>query len=224
MQSISVKVPEILKPPTSYMTPLTSQIKIFTAVDHILISYDMRNLSKFYASSGNAEKAAYALLKLEKDSSITILTGFCVTERFVNNKKVPVAETDGPPDTAVAGKTLRKLFYRVSYVADPVTCNVLRACLKAIKAADTCVHEFYSHHDEKEQIAEAQRLINQLKPKAMLAGELCSRKWNDGVRHNMKGKNINHWNPPLMKCSSNLKVKVLSSQLMMVVMKLAWPI
>ncbi|CAF1284892.1 unnamed protein product [Rotaria sordida] len=192
-----VKVPEIVKSPISYITSLTSQTKTFTPVDHILASYDMRNLSKFYAPPGSAENAAYALLKLEKDSPITILTGLCVTARLVDSEKVPVVETDGPPGAVLAGETLRKLSYCVSYVADPVTCNVLRACLKSIKADDNCVHEFYTGHDEKEQVAEAHRLINQLKPKTMIAGELCSRSWNDGIRRNMKGENINDWNPPV---------------------------
>ncbi|CAF2076882.1 unnamed protein product [Rotaria magnacalcarata] len=174
-----------------------SQTKSFTAVDHILASYDMRNLSKFYAPPGSVEKAAYALLNLEKGSSITILTGFCVTERLVDGKRVPIAETDGPPGAVLAGETLRQLSYHVSYVADPITCNVLRACLKSIEANDNCVHEFNSRHDEKEQVAEAHRLINMLKPKAMVAGELCSRNWNDGVRRNMRGTNINNWNPPV---------------------------
>lgn len=178
-------------------TSLTSQLKTFTAVDYILASYDMRSLSKFYAPPGSVEKAAYALLKLEKGSSITILTGFCVTERLVDGKKMPVAETDGPPGAALAGETLRKLSYRVSYVADPITCNVLRACLQSIEVNDDCVHEFYSCHDGKEQVAEANRLLNELKPKAMLAGELCSRNWNDGIRRNMRGININDWNPPV---------------------------
>ena len=174
-----------------------SQTETWTAVDHILHSYDMRQLSAFYAPPGSAEKAAYALLTLEKGSSITILTGFCVTERLVDGRTVPVAETDGPPGAVLAGETLRKLSYDVSYVADPVTCDVLRACLKSIEADDACVHTFDSRHDEKEQVAEAQRLIDELKPKAMLAGELCSRSWYDGIRRNMKGTNINQWNPPV---------------------------
>ena len=181
----------------SDITSLTSETKPFTPVDHILASYAMRNVSKFYAPSGSAETAARALLKLEKNSSIIILTGFCVTERLVDGKKVPVAETDGPPGAVLAGETLRKLSYHVSYVADPVTCEILRACLKSIKVNDNYVHEFYSRHDEKEQIAEAHRLINQLKPKAMLAGELSSRSWIDGIRRNMRGMNINDWNPPV---------------------------
>ncbi len=189
-QLTRVEIPTIAKSSTSHITS-------FTAVDHILASYDMRNLSKFYAPPGSAEKAAYTLLKLEKRSPITILTGFCVTERLVDGKKIPVAETDGPPGAVLAGETLRKLSYRVSYVADPITCHVLRACLKSIEANDDCVHEFYSCHDEKEQIAEAHRLINELKPKAMLAGELCSRNWNDGIRRNMRGADINDWNPPV---------------------------
>ena len=174
-----------------------SSAKPLTPVDRILASYDMRNLSKFYASPGSAEQAAYALLKLEKGSSITILTGFCVTEKIVDSKKIPVAETDGPPGAVLAGETLRKLSYRVSYVADPITCTVLRACLKSIEADDHCVHEFNSSYEEKEQIAEARRLIDELKPKAMLAGELCSRNWSDGIRRNMRGINVNDWNPPV---------------------------
>lgn len=171
--------------------------KSWTPVDCILASYDMRNLSKFYASPGSAEQAARALLKLEKGSAITILTGFCVTEKMVDGKKIPVAETDGPPGAVLAGETLRKLSYCVSYVADPVTCTVLRACLKSINADDNCVHEFNSSHEENEQIAEACRLIDRLKPKAILAGELCSRNWNDGIRRNMRGINVNDWNPPV---------------------------
>ncbi|CAF0857656.1 unnamed protein product [Rotaria sp. Silwood1] len=196
-QLMNVKVPEIVKLPTSYMRAITSQTKEFTPVDHILASYDMRNLSKFYAPPGSAEKAAYALLSLEKGSPITILTGFCVTAKLVDSKKTPVAETDGPPGAVLAGETLRKLSYSVSYVADPITCNVLRACLKSIQVADNCVHEFIARHDEKEQVEEAHRLINELKPKAMITGELSSRSWHDGIRRNMRGANINDWNPPV---------------------------
>lgn len=176
---------------------VVSPAKLLTPVDYILASYDMRNLSKFYAPPGSAEKAAYALLQLEKGSSIIVLTGFCVTEKLVDGKMIPVAETDGPPGAVLAGETLRKLDYRVFYVADPITCTVLRACLKSIGADDSCVHEFHSHHDEKEQITEAHRIINELQPKAMLAGELSSRNWNDGIRRNMRGRNINHWNSPV---------------------------
>ena len=179
------------------MSHTQTQTPKLTAVDHILGSYDMRNLSTFYAPPGNAEKAAYTLLALEKGSAIIILTGFCVTERLVGGKKIPVAETDGPPGAVLAGETLRKLSYEVSYVADPITCDILRACLKSIKANDDCVHEFNSRHDAKEQLAEANRLINQLKPRAMLAGELCSRSWSDGLRRSMRGVNINDWNPPV---------------------------
>ena len=192
-----VSISTNLKTPTFPITSITSVTKAFTAVDYILASYDMRKLSRFYAPPGNAEKAAHALLQIEKGSSIVILTGFCVTERLVNSKMIPVAETDGPPGAVLAGEALGKLSYHVSYVADPVTSNVLRACLKSINASDTDVYEFHSRHDEAEQIAEAHRLINQLKPKAMLAGELCSRSWSDGIRRNMKGMNINNWNPPV---------------------------
>jgi hypothetical protein len=173
------------------------QTEAWTAVDRILCSYDMRNLSTFYAPPGSVEKAGHALQALEKGSAVTILTGFCVTERLVDGRNVPVAETDGPPGAVLAGETLRKLSYDVSYVADPVTCNVLRACLKAVGADDACVHAFDSIHDETEQLAEAHRLIGQLQPKAMLAGELCSRNWYDGIRRNMRGTNINAWNPPV---------------------------
>ena len=136
---------------------LKLQTTVYTAVDYILASYNMRGLSKFYAPPGSAEKAASTLLKLEKHSPITILTGFCVTERLVDSKMIPVAETDGPPGAVLAGETLRKLSYRVSYVADPITCTVLRACLRSIKADDNCVYEFNSHHDENEQERKAKR-------------------------------------------------------------------
>lgn len=179
------------------MASVKSQIDTFTPVDYILSSYDMRNLSKFYAPPGSTEKAAYTLLKLKKGSSIIILTGFCVTTRLVSNETVPVAETDGPPGAVLLGETLRKLSYHISYVADPITCNILRACLTSIKVDCNCVYEFNTRHDEKEQMVEAQRLINQLKPKAMVAGELCSRNWNDGVRRNMRGIDINDLNPPV---------------------------
>jgi hypothetical protein len=195
----------MVKPSTFSIASLPPQIAGFTPVDYLLASYDMRNLSKFYAPPGNAEKAAHALLKLEKGSSITVLTGFCVTERLVDGKKVPVAETDGPPGAVLAGETLRKLGYNVSYIADPVTCNVLRACLKSVEANDNCVHEFYSRHVENEQVVEAHRLINQLKPETMLAGELCSRSWYDGIRRNMRGANVNDWNPPVDEMLAQFK-------------------
>ena len=143
------KLLENVKPPTSYITALRSQAKPRTPVDHILASYDMRNLSKFYAPPGSAEKAACVLLKLEKDSPITILTGFCVTARLVNSETIPVPETDGPPGAVLIGETLRKLSYRVAYVADPITCNVLCACSKSIKVDYIYVHEFDARHDEK---------------------------------------------------------------------------
>lgn len=168
-----------------------------SAVDRILASYDMRNLSKFYASPASVEQAASTLLKFDKGSSIVILTGFCVTETCIDDKMIPVAETDGPPGAILAGETLRKLSYDVSYVADPVTCRILRACLKAVDGNETNVYEFISSHDDTEQIVEARRLIDKLHPKAMLAGELSSRNWKDGIRRNMRGADINRWNPPV---------------------------
>ena len=192
-QATDMEADKTANNPISVVPPAKS----LTPVDYILASYDMRNISKFYAPPGSAEKAARALLKLEKGSSIIVLTGFCVTEKLIDGKTIPVAETDGPPGAVLAGETLRKLAYRVSYVADPITCTVLRACLKSLEADDSCVHEFHSSHDEKEQIVEARRLINELQPKAMLAGELSSRNWKDGIRRNMRGRNINEWNLPV---------------------------
>ena len=195
----------MIKLSTDCMASVPVEVARFTPVDHLLASYDMRNLSQFYAPPGNAEKAAQALLKLEKGSSITVLTGFCVTEALVDDKKVPVSETDGPPGAVLAGETLRKLGYNVSYVADPITCNILCACLKSIEANDNCVHQFYSRHDESEQVIEAHRLLNQLKPKAMLVGELCSRNWYDGTRRNMRGLNIDDLNPPVDEMLAQFK-------------------
>lgn len=157
----------------------------------------MRNLSNFYSSPGSVEKAARALLKLAKGSNITILTGFCVTEKIVNGECLPVPETDGPPGAIVAGETLRKLSFNVSYVSDSATCAVLRHCLRTVNITGQCVHEFNSEHHPYKQVIEAKRLIDQLQPQAMIAGELCSRNWNDGTRRNMRGINVNHWNPPV---------------------------
>ena len=169
----------------------------WSPIDYILASYDMRNLSNFYPAPASVEHAAHRLLELDPGASIVILTGFCVTETLIEGEMVPVCETDGPPGAVLAGETLRQLSYNVSYVADPVTAGILRACLKSVNGDGEGVHEFVSSHNEVERIAEAQRLIDQLKPQAMLAGELASRNWYDGIRRNMRGTDIDRWNPPV---------------------------
>jgi hypothetical protein len=81
-------------------------------------------------------------------------------------------------------------------IAESQYCHI-HATLRSIIVNDDCVYEFNSAHNENEQIAEAHRLINLTQPTAMIAGELSSRSWNDGIRRNMRGTNINDWNAPV---------------------------
>jgi glutamate racemase len=134
---------------------------------------------------GGVEAAARVL---EDRQNVMLVTGFSVD--------VGKPETDGPPGTALLGRILRQSGKQVSYVVDEANAPVLRATLEALGEPVENIHIFRAGHEGSQASEQAASLLDQVKPDAVMAIELPARNV-EGVRRNMRGLNINDYNPPL---------------------------
>ncbi|RFP09331.1 MULTISPECIES: glutamate cyclase domain-containing protein [unclassified Duganella] len=159
-----------------------------SAIDKLMASYDMRNLSKFF-QPGGVERSAEALLQ-PHITKVMLLTGFSV------DKGLP--ETDGPPGTATLGHALQQLGKTVTYVTDSTNLPLMKAAVKALNpdAAQYTKFETFDVAHGAGARGHADAMLDKHQPDAVVAIELPARA-DDGVRRNMRGLDINPFNPPL---------------------------
>ncbi|MGH7278591.1 MAG: DUF4392 domain-containing protein [Candidatus Rokuibacteriota bacterium] len=147
-------------------------------VDPILaLDPGARGIAAFFARGG-ALAAAPTLLRARR---VLLTTGFAVADG--------VAETDGPPGTAVLGRALRLLGAQVRYVTDAVTVPLLEAALKAL---DEPV-DILTYRGEP---GAAPALLQRERPTHLVAVERPGR-GRDGDYRNARGESVARWNAPL---------------------------
>ena len=153
-------------------------------------AYTQRRLDQFHVEGG-VSRAAAALGNANK---IMILTGFNVDLKE-NGKPLP--ETDGPPGAAMLAISAARLGKIVTMVTDNANKNVVKKALEAIDkdaAANIKLKTFEKKGEEA--VASSKRLLNRVKPDAVVALELPGRN-SEGIPRNMRGKDISDFNPPL---------------------------
>ncbi|SFQ03820.1 glutamate cyclase domain-containing protein [Variovorax sp. 770b2] len=160
-------------------------------VDALLHSFVGRGIDKFKAEGATATIAA----ELDHKKHVMLLTGFSVAPQM--------PETDGMA-TAVLGKALDEAGKLVTFVTDKNNRPILLAAMQEIDAemaSYTQVVEFDPAHGAEAEV-EANQLLNELKPDAVIAVELPGRSKDvkaDGthVYRNMRGLDISPFNGPV---------------------------
>ncbi|WP_207004438.1 glutamate cyclase domain-containing protein [Trinickia mobilis] len=156
-------------------------------LDLLLGSYNNRHVMSFFRNGGAADAAQ----ALGAAKHVMVLTGFSVAEGK--------PETDGPPGAAALGHALTELGKVVTYVTDSTNRPVLKAAVNVVDPNFAQYGRFVSfdapHGVEGDR--QAAEVIDKYKPDAVVAIELPARTTNGGPRRNMRGIDINGFNPPV---------------------------
>jgi glutamate racemase len=143
--------------------------------------YPGRGIETFTARGG-VEAAANVL---HGKKNVLLVTGFNVG---MDEAGKPLPETDGPPGTALLGRTLRLLGKNVTYVTDSHNAPVLKASLEALGQPTDKVIVFDAKHRFGARKA-ADKVLNEVNPDAVMAIELPAR--NTGGEYlNMRGISV----------------------------------
>jgi hypothetical protein len=122
-----------------------------------------------------------ACLRLEKASSVVIITGFLVPE-------ARKAETDGPPGSAVLGRALQRLGKECLIVTDSACLDVVQACSCALGGPGVIA---VSGPEEALETG----------PDCLVYVERLGQA-EDGCYYNMRGEDISSWTSPLDRAAA----------------------
>lgn len=149
-------------------------------IDHLL-SLDLacRGTGRFQVAGGARAAAA----SLARGRRVALTTGFAVGPGL--------AETDGPPGTAVLGRALRLTGKSVTYVVDDVAAPLMEAALKALSEPVEMV--VFPHNGAE---AEVRLPAGSGPPTHLVAVERPGRA-SDGDYRNARGESVRAWNGPL---------------------------
>ncbi len=147
------------------------------AIDDIVLENDRRGVSALrpHVPADSCDRAAALILR--NPGAALIVTGF-----YILAPGAP--ETDGPPGALAIGGALERLGYDVRYVTDVHGAPILRAV--GVPADDLV--EFPITGDGESR-AFAERLVEELRPSALISIERCGLSW-DGLYRNMRGRDI----------------------------------
>ncbi len=124
---------------------------------------------------------AEACLRLEKASSVVIITGFLVPE-------ARKAETDGPPGSAVLGRALQRLGKECLIVTDSACLDVVQACSCALGGPGVVAAS-----GPEEALGTG--------PDCLVFVERLGQA-EDGCYYNMRGEDISSWTSPLDRAAA----------------------
>ena len=93
------------------------------SIEKIILNKDIRSISKLKNLLGNNFVSDAAERILVNKGTVFISTGFYIV--YAN-----APETDGPPGSIALGNALKKLGYKVIYVTDKLSFNILKGMTK----------------------------------------------------------------------------------------------
>ena len=152
------------------------------SIEKIVLQNDTRNISSLenFLKPNFINSAAKIILK--NKGTVFITTGFYIVY-------AKASETDGPPGAIALGNALKKIGYKVVYVTDKWSIEILKGM-----TSDTIID--FPIHDHENSKEFAINLINELKPSVSISIERASL-MEDGTYRNWKSQDISPYNAKL---------------------------
>ena len=149
------------------------------SIEKIVLQNDTRNISSLenFLKPNFINSAAKIILK--NKGTVFITTGFYIVY-------AKASETDGPPGAIALGNALKKIGYKVVYVTDKWSIEILKGM-----TSDTIID--FPIHDHENSKEFAINLINELKPSVSISIERASL-MSDGTYRNWKNQDISEYN------------------------------
>jgi hypothetical protein len=149
------------------------------SIEKIILNKDIRNISKLENSLSNNFVSDAAERILINKGTVFISTGF-----YIVYAKAP--ETDGPPGSIALGNVLKKLGYKVIYVTDKWSFNILKGMTK-----DKIIEFPVDNHENSKNYAK--KILDKFKPSLSISIERASL-MSDGTYRNWKNQDISEYN------------------------------
>jgi hypothetical protein len=149
-------------------------------IENIVLSRDHRGVSALrpYLPPDFCERAA--TLVLEHPGTVVIATGFFIPS-------VGATETDGPPGAVALGHALETLGYRVVFVTDEFSRDVVREL--APRGAELIEFPLLDHDASR---THASSLLSAVAPSLLIAVERCGLT-GEGLYRNMRGSDVSQY-------------------------------
>ena len=153
-------------------------------LEEIVLQKDTRNIAKLqdYVSLTFLSDAAKEILN--RKGTIFIITGFYIV--YAN-----ASETDGPVGAIAISRALKKLGYKVVFITDKWSFNVMKGLLDS---EDELVNFPVTNHSSSESFSK--NLLLKYSPSVVLSIERASLV-KDGTYRNWKGQDISDYNAKL---------------------------
>ena len=152
------------------------------SIEKIILQNDTRNIASLekFLKSNFTNSAAKIIL--ENQGTVFITTGFYIVY-------AKASETDGPPGAIALGNALKKIGYKVVYITDKWSLEILKGMTN-----DLIIDFPVSDHENSKVFAI--NLIKELKPSVSISIERASL-MEDGTYRNWKSQDISEYNAKL---------------------------
>ena len=152
------------------------------SIEKIILQNDTRNIASLekFLKSNFTNSAAKIIL--ENQGTVFITTGFYIVY-------AKASETDGPPGAIALGNALKKIGYKVVYITDKWSIEILKGMTN-----DLIIDFPVSDHENSKVFAI--NLIKELKPSVSISIERASL-MEDGTYRNWKSQDISEYNAKL---------------------------
>tara|TARA_B100000902_G_scaffold179149_1_gene172337 strand:+ start:961 stop:1818 length:858 start_codon:yes stop_codon:yes gene_type:complete len=154
-------------------------MNIINSIEKIILQEDTRNISKLesFLDKSFVKNAAKRLLN--NKGVVFIATGF-----YIVYSKAP--ETDGPPGSILLGNVLKKLGYKVIYITDKWSVDVINGITN-----DKVIEFPVENHENSKDFAK--EILDKFNPSVSISIERASL-MKDGTYRNWKNQDISEYN------------------------------
>ncbi|MEC7157161.1 MAG: glutamate cyclase domain-containing protein [Chloroflexota bacterium] len=152
------------------------------SIEKIILQNDTRNIASLEKFLKPNFTNSAAKIILENQGTVFIATGFYIVY-------AKASETDGPPGAIALGNALKKIGYKVVYITDKWSLEILKGMTN-----DLIIDFPVSDHENSKVFAI--NLIKELKPSVSISIERASL-MEDGTYRNWKSQDISEYNAKL---------------------------
>jgi len=152
------------------------------SIEKIILQNDTRNIASLEKFLKPNFTNSAAKIILENQGTVFITTGFYIVY-------AKASETDGPPGAIALGNALKKIGYKVVYITDKWSLEILKGMTNDL------IIDFPVNDHENSKVF-AINLIKELKPSVSISIERASL-MEDGTYRNWKSQDISEYNAKL---------------------------